>query len=295
MASRKKERTDSPAEAPEKRDESEEQSLARYATTVGIVTGLFGMLFGVGFILLPAATMREKVLVIGASLAVAVADLTGVPALFRPGTSRRRPRANPHTDSKGERASATPSVLENLPGHIGARLRWRRYDSFAGVRWGGHGFAADPEQAIRQAIAIWADTTASVGIELAERQGRLAGHFGPGEAECFPGWHTIIGGITGWGLGDTARAKRQWLTETLPWVELAPVITTGLTRDYYNAVRIFIGQGDGFSSCEVVINGVPHQAATAALAAMGWPRTEQMSTAKVFLLLVQPTGATQNG
>jgi Family of unknown function (DUF6348) len=157
------------------------------------------------------------------------------------------------------------------------------------------GFAADPEQAIRQAIAIWADTTASVGIELAERQGRLAGHFGPGEAECFPGWHTIIGGITGWGLGGTARAKRQWLTETLPWVELAPVITTGLTRDYYNAVRIFIGQGDGFSSCEVVINGVPHQAATAALAAMGWPRTEQMSTAKVFLLLVQPTGATQNG
>jgi uncharacterized membrane protein YfcA len=84
MASHKKERTDLPAEAPKKRDESEEQSLARYATTVGIVTGLFGMLFGVGFILLPAATMREKVLVIGASLAVAVAGLTGVGAWRSP-------------------------------------------------------------------------------------------------------------------------------------------------------------------------------------------------------------------
>jgi hypothetical protein len=30
------------------------------------------------------------------------------------------------------------------------------------------------------------------------------------------------------------------------------------------------------------------------LAAMGWPRTEQMSTAKVFLLLVQPTEAGQS-
>jgi hypothetical protein len=156
------------------------------------------------------------------------------------------------------------------------------------------GFAADPEQAIRQAIAIWADTTASVGLELAERQGRLAVHFGPDAPGCFPGWHTIIGGISGWGLGDTARAKRQWLTETLPWIELAPVIATGLTRDFYNAIRIFIGQGDNFSSCEVVINGVLHAPATAALAAMGWPRTEQMSTAKVFLLLVQPTEAEQS-
>ena len=45
------------------------------------------------------------------------------------------------------------------------------------------------------------------------------------------------------------------------------------------------GEGGGFESCEVKINGVLHEPSTAALAAMPWPRTEKMSTAKVFLLL----------
>ena len=86
MASHKKEPPRTPAAGPEKHDDDPEQSLARYATTVGVVTGLFGMLFGVGLILLPSATIREKVLVIAASLAVSVAGLTGVGAW----RSRRR-------------------------------------------------------------------------------------------------------------------------------------------------------------------------------------------------------------
>jgi hypothetical protein len=86
MASHKKEPPGSPADGPEKHGDDAEQSLAHYATTVGIVTGLFGMLFGVGLILLPTATTREKVLVIGASLAVSVSGLTGVGAW----RSRRR-------------------------------------------------------------------------------------------------------------------------------------------------------------------------------------------------------------
>jgi hypothetical protein len=59
------------------RGAEQEQSLTRYATIVGIVTGLFGMLLGVGLVLLPSATTREKVLVIAACLAVSVAGLTG--------------------------------------------------------------------------------------------------------------------------------------------------------------------------------------------------------------------------
>jgi hypothetical protein len=86
MASHKKEPPGAPAEGPDKPDDDAERSLARYATTVGVVTGLFGMLFGVGLILLPSATVREKVLVIAASLAVSVAGLTGVGAW----RSRRR-------------------------------------------------------------------------------------------------------------------------------------------------------------------------------------------------------------
>jgi hypothetical protein len=93
MASHKKERSGSPAElaqpaepreAPGNHADEPEQSLAGYATTIGVVTGLFGMLFAVGLILLPSATTRERVLVIGASLAVSVAGLTGMGAWRSP-------------------------------------------------------------------------------------------------------------------------------------------------------------------------------------------------------------------
>lgn len=80
MASHKKEPQSPSAEDPNKHDDDPEQSLAHYATTVGIVTGLFGMLSAVGLILLPSETIREKILVIAASLAVSVAGLTGVGA-----------------------------------------------------------------------------------------------------------------------------------------------------------------------------------------------------------------------
>lgn len=66
------------------------------------------------------------------------------------------------------------------------------------------------------------------------------------------------------------------------------MIAAGLTRPFLNGVRIFIGQGDDYESCEVKINGDPHEPSATALAAMNWPRTAQMSTAKVFLLLVHP-------
>lgn len=53
-------------------------------------------------------------------------------------------------------------------------------------------------------------------------------------------------------------------------------------------VRIFVGPSANFADCEVKINGVLHEPSTTALAAMDRPHTEQMTAAKVFLLLVRP-------
>jgi hypothetical protein len=61
-----------------------ERSLGQYATVASIVSGPFGMLLGVGFILLPSATAREKLLVTGAALAISVAGLTGIGAWRSP-------------------------------------------------------------------------------------------------------------------------------------------------------------------------------------------------------------------
>lgn len=156
------------------------------------------------------------------------------------------------------------------------------------------GYADDPEEAIREAMAVWADTTASVAFELVERQGRFATHYMPGEPGGFPGWHTIVGSIFGWAL-DAESAKQQWFADTAPWAELAPVITGGLSREALNGIRLFVGQRRGFEACEVKINGRLHEPSTAALAAMNWPRTEQMSTVKVFLLLIHPADAARLG
>jgi hypothetical protein len=48
------------------------------------------------------------------------------------------------------------------------------------------------------------------------------------------------------------------------------------------------GQFGDYEDCEVKVNGDLHEPSAAALAAMNWPRTARMSTAKVFLLLVHP-------
>lgn len=147
------------------------------------------------------------------------------------------------------------------------------------------GLDADPVTAIRQAVGSWIDTTASVALELLERQGRFAGHFPPDSPEGFPGWHTIIGGSAGWGFDGGARLKQEWFARTCPWTTLAPVIAPGLDRDALNGIRMFVGQGGDYLSCEVSINGRLHEPSSRALAELDWPRTEKMSTARIFLLL----------
>ena len=74
------------------------------------------------------------------------------------------------------------------------------------------------------------------------------------------------------------------MADTSSWAELTPVIAVGADRPFLNGVRLFVGQGGDFTNCEVRINGVLHEPSSAALAVMDWPRTEKMSTARVFLL-----------
>jgi hypothetical protein len=204
----------------------------------------------------------------------------------------------------GKEWRVEPGPLLKGPGSLGVRLGPRHSDSYrhndlefllnveraaeTSLPDCATGLAADPEEATRQAIAVWADTTASVALELLEQRGRYATHFAPATPGCFPGWHAIVGGVSGWGVGEDSAAKRSWVADTHPWAALAPVIAAGLTRPFLNGVRIFIGQGGSYENCEVKINGVAHVPSGIALTAMNWPRTAQMSTAKVFLVLLHP-------
>ena len=206
------------------------------------------------------------------------------------------------TELSGYGWTMQPGPLLKGPGSVGVRIASPDVDNFrhvdleillnvdnpaeTGLVDCTSGLAAEPEAAIRQAVGAWLDTTASVALEVLEQQGRYASHFAPDEEEGFPGWHTIVGGISGWGFGEDARLKQEWFVGTCPWTALAPVISAGLDRRYLNGIRLFVGQGGDFQSCEVKINGRLDGPATQALAAMDWPRTEKMSTARIFLLLV---------
>lgn len=204
----------------------------------------------------------------------------------------------------GQEWRVGPGPLLRGPGTLGVRIGERHSDSYRHIDLEfllnvdradetslpdcASGLASDPGEAARQAVGAWADTTASVALELLEQRGKYATHFAPGVPGGFPGWHAIVGGVSGWGTGADAAAKRQWVAGTCPWAGLAPAISTGLARPFLNGIRIFIGQGGDYENCEVKINGMLHEPSTAALTAMNWPRTTQMSTAKVFLLLVHP-------
>lgn len=150
------------------------------------------------------------------------------------------------------------------------------------------GLAEDPEEAARQAVASWRDTTATVGLEMVTREGRYANHYGSTDAQGFPGWHTIVGSIVGWGHPDAARQRQMWFADNHPWTALAPLLLPELDRPELNGIRLLQGYGSGLRSAEVRINGRPNEDAAAALDAMDWPRTEKFGIAHLFLLLVHP-------
>ncbi|GAA0454604.1 hypothetical protein Aca07nite_69140 [Actinoplanes capillaceus] len=149
------------------------------------------------------------------------------------------------------------------------------------------GLAADPEEAARQAIQAWIATCLVTVLEMIEQQGRLATHFRSTDPGGFPGWHAIVGGVTGWSADDST-AKQQWIADEMPWSILAPVIAEGLDRPFLNGIRLLVGQGGDFTECEVRINGQRHDPSSTALAALNWPRADAFGLARTFVLLVGP-------
>jgi len=142
------------------------------------------------------------------------------------------------------------------------------------------GFAANPEEAIRQAIAIWADTTASVGNRRWPEAPRSA--WPPistlASPRASPGWHPLSAAISGvgpWrhGQGEKNAAsgvERDAALGRLPRV-ISPVArdpATSATRCASSSVRVV-----DFSSCEVVINGVRTETRHGRAIGHGLPRT----------------------
>ncbi|MFJ6380711.1 DUF6348 family protein [Kitasatospora sp. NPDC092039] len=148
------------------------------------------------------------------------------------------------------------------------------------------GLGQTEEEKLANAVKLWATTTASVLVELAERRGVHADH--PDLPEL-PGWHAVQGPAAVFGFGNEHLAR--WLAEHRVLPALAPALRTEVTGPGPVGVKLFLGGKAGDDVAEVRVGGEVSEAASAALRALDWPRGERLCWARLFVLLAAEPAA----
>ena len=65
------------------------------------------------------------------------------------------------------------------------------------------------------------------------------------------------------------------------------VIAPEIDRPYLNGIKFFLAGSKDSESAEVRINGRRSEAASAALAALDWPRPEKLAAGRAYVILVE--------
>ncbi|MFD8754559.1 DUF6348 family protein [Kitasatospora sp. NPDC059577] len=143
------------------------------------------------------------------------------------------------------------------------------------------GLGKTEEEKLANAVRMWATTTASVLVELAEGRGVHADH--PDLPEL-PGWRAVQGPAAVFGFGNEHLAG--WLAENRVLPALAPALRPELTGSGPVGVKLFLGGKAGDDVAEVRVGGEVSEAASAALRALDWPRGERLCWARLFVLLM---------
>jgi hypothetical protein len=144
------------------------------------------------------------------------------------------------------------------------------------------------EESWRNAIDVWATTTGMAVIEGMAMDGRYATHVHGDSPDGVPGWHAVVGGITGWGHDDPDPVA-QWLAGS-DWLPLiAPVLDEDLHRARNNGIKVLLGGPAGDEIASVRVNNRDHVAASEVLAGLDWPRS--LAFARTFVLLLHRESA----
>ncbi|MBC3839463.1 hypothetical protein GXW82_02300 [Streptacidiphilus sp. 4-A2] len=143
--------------------------------------------------------------------------------------------------------------------------------------------AEDP----RRAADAWVHTAGACMLELLDRHGRFADHAGPGDARGIPGWYAIASGAVGIGL-DSAENRRlqSAVVDANILHRIADSFTADLEPLSFNGIKVFYGGQPGAMVAEVRINGERHEAASAAMAALGLPGPTAFTTVRYYALLL---------
>lgn len=135
------------------------------------------------------------------------------------------------------------------------------------------------------ATHVWRQTTAGVLLELKYSiRGEFADHYHGADADGFAGWHTIHGGIVGFGSTDSASKLQQWWLNNPLLPALARALGDSLDeKDGPFGLKILVG---GDAVAEVRVNGEQHDVASSMLASLSWPRLDPPAFVRSYVLLV---------
>ncbi len=139
----------------------------------------------------------------------------------------------------------------------------------------------------RDAAGLWARSAGACMLELLYEHEELAEHRGPDDEGGVPGWRSITSGVLAYGLSDQENLRLQSaLVEADVLREIAHTFTADLESPWFNGVRVFYGGAPGAVEAEVRVNGERHEAASAALAALGLPEPTVFTVARSFTLVL---------
>jgi hypothetical protein len=145
------------------------------------------------------------------------------------------------------------------------------------------GLADSEEQAIMQAVEVWASRTMPVFWELFTQDGTFAAHYPADDPDGIPGWHVIAGGITGWGVEGASTILQQWVVDN-PLLPKLSALTGAFNRPELNGVRIFFGGPPGKDAAEVRVNGHIDPASSRQLYEAPWPRLSRHAYVSTYVL-----------
>lgn len=175
------------------------------------------------------------------------------------------------------------------PGHVDIGFILNRERADAPVIWdcvaGGR---TQDEAAARLACSIWAQTTAPVIMELLTQKSQHADHAHGDDGLGLAGWHSIHGPILGYG-SDDATALQRWCLDHPVVPGLRTFLTPALSPASLHGVKFLLGAFGEESIAEVRIDGVRHDACSAALLELPWPR-ERKCVARFFVLFIHNEG-----
>lgn len=145
------------------------------------------------------------------------------------------------------------------------------------------------DEAAAMMVHIWRETSGACLAEMMIRRSEYASHLDGSDSAGLPGWHSVASGILAYGPDPTSNdALQAAMIDNEVLRAIAPQLVPALDRPSHNGIKVFYHRTPTSATAEIRVNGLPHQAASQALAALPWPTVTAPTTARFYAVAVHP-------